>query len=357
MEELLEELKEIGISPFHALSEKASSTLLCEVSQNSWNNLLENELMCTRLEQGGDTETNKHFVVARKMPKNPFSVFSFLAQIEDGDETQSFKLDTITLEPLSYTTQSKVKPIYFPNKDIESQETEAEFYEEWRKRCICRLSYPKDFLKVRGNKRSRTLNFGDGDSTWKPGEPFRKGKESCILNLTFPSVRLPFALNLPTTNFPPLLQTPSFSSIANQLLDSPHRLSNDSENLEWFIHHPAISCILKVVQGNQYDYVLSDFVPTTLENLFSFSRETFDNDTVALFLVFQLIRAVQFSHQQGLIHGNLTPYTILTTSQLWLSLTGFTLPKEPTYLTIEEAENLHRDNHKGSLREYVLLLL
>ena len=128
-------------------------------------------------------------------------------------------------------------------------------------------------------------------------------------------------------------------------------LRHDQHAGQWELFHPGMVRLLKVVPSDRGHFLLMEAAPYLLSDLLAFSRDLFADPVRKLFVAYQLIRTLQFAHSQGVVHGQISPSNVHSTEHVWLSLTGFTLPREPPTLTPNALIHLHPDGVQGSLFE------
>lgn len=313
---------DLSLEICQSLSEDMRTTFLCYLPESDWENILNSTFI-------------HEFRASRKVVNGKPVVVRAFPKPKDREENSGF-IDT------EWTNENKQQShsSFFENKlndnllvvpmqfNEEIPNSENEFYYNWRRKCIC---------KVKSSIQPQLVEI-------KTFDQLKKGKtiQRIVNNLNFPDIKSTPPIILPQTSCQDILKTKSYSSLNIQ--------DNENNNKsEWIIHHPGIAQIMKISKGKKFDYLVSDFEPYTLESLLKFSRKMFKNDVQKLFVIYQLIRGLQFAHDQGLIHGNITPCNILVSKTLWISYTGFTFPKTVPFLTMEESSFLHPDQNNGDL--------
>ena len=127
------------------------------------------------------------------------------------------------------------------------------------------------------------------------------------------------------------------------------KLSTEENNPFSIIHQSSINKILSVIETSTMFYIISAYQPYNLKYLIQFSSILRKDQDSTLFIIYQIISSLHFAHQNGVIHGNLTPSNILLSNSKWIQLTSFHFPKEISYFTKEEMESFHYDGEKGTL--------
>ncbi|KAI5077475.1 hypothetical protein GOP47_0007299 [Adiantum capillus-veneris] len=87
--------------------------------------------------------------------------------------------------------------------------------------------------------------------------------------------------------------------------------------------HPNIVPVLGAFKSKDGLFLFYPAAPFTLENILHFSPQALDDDWNKRFLVYQLLSAIAYLHNSGIIHGDLKPSNILLTDQMWCWITGF----------------------------------
>ncbi|KAF8986169.1 hypothetical protein BGZ46_008513 [Entomortierella lignicola] len=89
-----------------------------------------------------------------------------------------------------------------------------------------------------------------------------------------------------------------------------------------------IAATTVIIESDEAHYCLSPHRSggsmglTTLQDLLRFNPGNLDTSLKKGFLVYQLLKAVNGLHQNGIIHGNLKPSSIYIDENLWITLTG-----------------------------------
>eukprot|EP00004_Rigifila_ramosa_P022837 TRINITY_DN6324_c0_g2_i1.p1 TRINITY_DN6324_c0_g2~~TRINITY_DN6324_c0_g2_i1.p1 ORF type:complete len:1452 (+),score=316.33 TRINITY_DN6324_c0_g2_i1:333-4688(+) len=93
--------------------------------------------------------------------------------------------------------------------------------------------------------------------------------------------------------------------------------------------HPNLPSIRQVISNGETNttYIVFEQSPFTLESTLCFSASFLEDPMRKLFLIYQLLHAVNFLHLRGIAHGAIKPTNILIDRFLWLTLTGFRCPK------------------------------
>lgn len=321
--------KDLSLEICQSLSEEMRTTFLSYLPESDWENIL-NIPFVSYYKPSAKVSNGKQIVV-RAFRKPSYNNAGFLEEqinnlgINNCDKPIQKKL---RIAP-ELNINDKLLVIPLPIHSEISKSGDG-FYQNWRSRCIC---------KIKSSIASKILSQ-DHDN--------RKIQKSKVASLNFPQIRETPPISLPQTLCQDILRTKSYTPISNVLSEMLGSIHNNN-NQEWIVHHPGIVQIQKVIKGKKLDYLIQNFEPYTLESLLQFSRKMFKGDIQKLFVIYQLIRVLKFSHDQGLIHGNITPCNILVSKTLWVSLTGFNLPKSVPYLTLDEVTHLHPDQHNGSL--------
>lgn len=88
---------------------------------------------------------------------------------------------------------------------------------------------------------------------------------------------------------------------------------------------PNLSHVLAVVESPTAFFIFFPYEEYTLKDMLVFSPGLlFSRHTVPLFIVYQLLQALCFCHEQGLLHGNLRPQLVDIDPSFWVHLNGFT---------------------------------
>ncbi|KAK8803497.1 hypothetical protein WA158_001191 [Blastocystis sp. Blastoise] len=131
---------------------------------------------------------------------------------------------------------------------------------------------------------------------------------------------------------------------------------------------------LRAVYRNKTSNVIhfiSPYYQSALSSLLTYNKHVLDSqgsrDTILRYLIYQLLRGIDFLHSQGIPHGYLTPHNIYITESLWLyiplphmlplissSLPNGYYPRIPADI-LSSLEDKDEQNIENKIQPYILL--
>ena len=136
--------------------------------------------------------------------------------------------------------------------------------------------------------------------------------------------------------------------------DSDMQASDSSDNvagLRWLVetnnpkdpvaHHPNLLPLLTILRSSQAIYLCHPSIGTSLRSILQTNCQALGTDLELLFVCYQMFAALAFCHENGIVHGSLSPSCILMQENLkWVWITGFGVPYMPLPVEAEIRSDL-----------------
>lgn len=103
---------------------------------------------------------------------------------------------------------------------------------------------------------------------------------------------------------------------------NPFHIHRNKEYKDQTFLHPNALPPLKIIETEESFYILYNYYNFSMETVFRFSNEMIDTELKMLMLSYQLLRYLHFIHQQGLIHGYLSPNKLHLSDHCWVLISG-----------------------------------
>eukprot|EP01119_Soliformovum_irregulare_P023450 TRINITY_DN8180_c0_g1_i2.p1 TRINITY_DN8180_c0_g1~~TRINITY_DN8180_c0_g1_i2.p1 ORF type:complete len:1262 (+),score=290.72 TRINITY_DN8180_c0_g1_i2:54-3839(+) len=208
---------------------------------------------------------------------------------------------------------------------------------------------------------SKSLPNEQGPKIWQRSYTLKRSRSFVSLQQYVQELRDPIRFSLDASDDDRQNEMPSFEprGITKQWIYTASHIFEGNANLK------ILSDIIEVEDAF---YICQERIPMTLESLLRFSKQKLISSTngdspvpTTLWVLYQLLSALDYAHSHGITHGNLNPADILLSSNLWLTLTGFHLPATPMYLQMDEKpdrtlQNLMEGWRNGKISNFDYLM-